>query len=134
MPVNPSEAGPYAIGLDKDLGIGEKRNILFSEVVIRGKRGYLKKLYGNKGGLDYVYITNSGSNDAKVSVSGGGGFTLVPSATSVNIDGPVSAVTVSNDSGSNIPASDLNISVGNGVRESGGFNPEKAVSDIVPGF
>lgn len=134
MTVNPSEAGPYEIGLKNDLASGATRNILFSEVSIRGKRGYLKKLYGNKGGLDFVFITNSGSKDAKVSVSGGGGFTVVPSATSVNIDGPVSAVTVANESSGTIAASDLNISVGNGVRESGGFSPAKAVSDIVPGF
>lgn len=137
MPVNPSQAGPYEIGISKELPSGATRQLLLSEVSIRGKRGYLKKLYGNRGGLDYVYVTNSSQYDARVSVSGGDGFQLVPAATSVNVDGPVSSVTVANESGSTIPAGKLSVSVGNGARnpsEGGGFSSGQLLSDLVPGY
>lgn len=136
MPVNPSHAGPYQIGLDNDLGTGTSKHLNLTGLSIRGKRGYLKKVFGSRGGMDYVYVTNSSQYDALVSVSGGDGFQKVPSASSVNVDGPISNVTIRNESGSTIPAGDLTVSVGNGARneEKAEFSVAKLASDVIPGF
>lgn len=137
MPVNPSQAGPYSIGVDTALPDGASKQILLTEVTIRGKRGYLKKLFGNRGGMDYVYVTNSSQYDLLVSVSGGNGFQTVPSASSTNIDGPVSTITVKNESGSEIPAGGVNVSVGNGARnpnDGGGFSGSQLIADLIPGY
>lgn len=136
MPVNPSHAGPYEIGLDNDLAAGSNVQYLLTEIEIRGKRGYLKKVFGSRGGMDYVYVTNSSQYDAKVAVSGGEGYQTVPAASSVNVDGPVSSVNIANETANTIPANKLTVSVGNGPRESGGggFSVGQLASDIIPGY
>lgn len=138
MPVNPSNAGPFTIGLSTDIENGERRQIVVSEITKNGKRGYLTKFFGNSDGFDYTFITNESPDPIKVEVSGAGGFSPVPSATSVNFDGPINYVTVKNESGNTISASDITVTVGNGVRSGGNSNPEfstsKLVSDLIPGF
>lgn len=137
MAVDPSEAGPYSIGPDNQLKAGDSRALILAEQEIGGKKGYLTKLYGRKGGMDYAYITNSSGFMVHAEVSGGDGPVPVPSATSLNLDGPVSIVRVSNPNGGtdDIAATDLDVSVGNNVRKSqGGFSGNQFLSDVVPGY
>lgn len=135
MPLNPSEAGPYSIGPDSDLAPGGRIVLLLTEAKVAGKKGYLKKLFGSKGGMDYAFVTNSSGYMVKVETSAGSGQTPVPSATSVNFDGTVTSVTLTNDTASTIAASDLDVSVGNNVRKSGGnsFSGSQLLSDVIPG-
>lgn len=135
-----SNAGPFKVGLEGSLGPDQTKVIELSEVATgpANKEGYLRKIFGSLGGVDYLYIVNASSE--LISVETKSGATIVPSATSQNLDsGPYRALRVTNEGANtiNTDASDqIAIEVGNGPRsgdEGKSFSVRKAVNDTVPG-
>jgi len=135
---DPSNAGPYEIGVDGTLQAGETVALPFEEAQVgpRQSRGYLEKLYGQAGGLDYIFIVNQSGEP--ITGSAGGGDFRVPSATSQTLDsGPYTGVTVTNAGSSDVntgASDDVSVQVGNNIRQD---NPEfstgQALSDLIPG-
>lgn len=135
---NPSNAGPYTIGLDSPLSAGEETILRFEEVNAgpADKKGYLKKLYGKEGGIDYIYVVNASDELVNVTVKGDNSF--VPPATSQNLEsGPFRYVKVANEGSTTInqdSTDSIKVIVGNNVRQEESFSARDAVNDMVPGF
>lgn len=135
-----SNAGPFKVGLEGSLAAGETRVVEFAEVEAgpSQKFGYLRKIFGSLGGVDYVYIVNASGE--LITVETKSGATVVPSATSQNLDsGPYRSVKVTNEGANaiNTGASDqIAIEVGNGPRtgsEGESFSTRDAINQIIPG-
>lgn len=141
-----SNAGPYDIGPEEPLSPEEKRPIRFSEVSAGPSNsvGYLKKIYGDKGGLDFVFVVNTSGQP--IAVYTRGGRTTVPPATSQPLsNGPYRSVSVENLGSSEINTGSgdmVSIEVGNGERPSAknerrktpSFSARKALNDAIPGM
>lgn len=135
-----SNAGPFKVGLDGTLAAGETRVVEFAEVEAgpSQKFGYIRKIFGSVGGVDYVYIVNASGE--LITVETKSGATVVPSATSQNLDsGPYRSVKITNEGANsvNTGADDqIAIEVGNGPRsgdEGKSFSLRNAVNDAIPG-
>lgn len=140
---NESNAGPYEIGIEGTLSPGDEEEIRFTEVAAgpADKKGYLKKIFGDAGGLDYIFVVNASGELISFKTKGGGG--IIPSATSQTLDsGPYRSITVKNEGGTDINTGgndQVKVEVGNGKRvenerEEAGFNIRDAAEDIVPGL
>lgn len=139
---NESNAGPYEVGLDGPLSPGESETIRLPEVPAgpAGKEGYLRKIFGDKGGVDYIFMVNASGELLSYTAKGGGG--IIPSATSIRLDSsPYRSVTVTNDGVNDVNTGSndqVSIEVGNGERaeneESEGFSAKKAAEDLIPGL
>jgi len=138
---DPSNAGPYEIGVSGTLSAGETREYLLSEQSAgpANKFGYLRKVFGSRGGMDYIFVTNQSGEP--IAVDSKGGRTPIPPATSLTLDtGPYTSLTVTNEGGSSINTSasdDVTVEVGNGPRQTDGgasFSPVQALEDSIPGL
>lgn len=137
MTINPSNAGPFSIGLEKDLpGDGSRREFNFSTIKAgpANRSGWLKKLYGEKHGLDYIYIDNGSEYRVSVEASGNK-YSEVPAATSIEITGTaLNNCVLSQNSGNVISAQDLTVQVGNKPRGNAQFSGKQVAADVIPGF
>lgn len=135
---NPSNAGPYDIGVDEILSPNETIEYQLAEVKAgpTNKKGYLRKLFGEKGGLDYLFVVNTSGELIKVETAGG--QTIVPPATSQNLsNGPYQQLTVTNMGGVDVntgSGDDIAIEVGNVTREEKKFSARDALNDSIPGL
>jgi len=137
-----SNAGPFDIGPQDPLDPDAQQTLRFEHVRAgpQNKRGYLQKLYGNRSGLDYVFVVNASGEPIRVKTRNG--QTLVPSATSQSLDsGGYRSVTVENIGGSTINqdgSDEVAVEVGNGDRsgdqQRAGFSLTQAAEDVIPGF
>lgn len=134
MTIDPNNAGPFGIGLNSDLpGDGTRREFGFDNIKTgpNNKEGWLQKVYGEKGGMDYIYIDNGTEYRIKVEASGGK-YTEVPAATSIEITGEgLRHCTLSQDSGTVISASDVTVMVGNKVRNGSESNQTGVISQFL---
>lgn len=136
--VDPSNAGPFNIGIDQDLAPGDTIRLATDQIAYGPamKKGYLKKFYGLKDGFDYVFVQN-GSGE-RVTVTGSGNIAFdVQAATSNNADGPIRDISITNPSANTIAAADIDVAVGNVARMEEGspeFSVSQLVRDSIPGF
>ena len=139
---DPNNAGPIDVSPTDPIPAGGDFTVMFNDVRAgpRDKEGYLRKLFGNKDGMDYLFVVNSSDQLLKVIASGD--TTFIPPATSQNLDaGIYNKVTVENvgaQSVNNTEEDTLKILTGNGDRTTEGndgftFSPRNAVSDLIPG-
>lgn len=139
---DPSNAGPFTIGPSGQLPAGGSDSLRFAEVSAgpANKEGYLRKLFGARGGMDYVFIVNASAE--LITAETKSGSTAVPPATSQTLDaGPYRAVTVNNEGANpiNTGADDrVAVEVGNGTRNPGEgsdtWSARDALDDVIPGL
>jgi len=140
MPIEPSSAGPFTLTLREQLASdGSEQSYRFENIEAgpADKEGWLTKFYGDRGGLDYIRVTNTSQYDLFV-IPTGGGPVRVESATSLNFDsGPQVGFRIYSAGGGAIGPSDVTINVGNISRgednEGPNFSARSAVEDIIPG-
>lgn len=136
---NPSNAGPYEVGPNGTLSAGETRSIQLDEVNAGpgNKEAFLRKIYGERGGVDFMFIVNTSGE--LISVETKGGKTFIPPATSQNLNnGPYTSLRVTNEGANavNTGSGDkVVIEVGNGDRSGQEpWTPSRAISDAIPGL
>lgn len=137
---DPSNAGPYTVGVDGTLSPDVTEEIRFSEVQAgpQNKYGYLRKIFGDKGGTDYIFIVNASGELIEVETKSGSSF--IPEATSQPLtNGPFRSVKITNVGANDINTGDtdrVKVMTGNNTRETGApkFSPRRALKDMVPGF
>lgn len=142
-----SNFGPRRIGLDSSLAPGNERRFNLAALTVNGKKGYFKKFFGEKSGLDKVIVSNAANEVVNLSV--GNDETRIGPRSGSEINkaeggrdgqGSIRVITVENPStsGTTLDAQNFSIMVANDSREGGSdemvFTPQKAVRDIVPGF
>lgn len=137
---NPDNAGPYTIGVDGVMEPNDTVPHLFSEVEAgpENKAGFLRKVFGDRGGMDFLFVVNASSNVVQISTKSGNSF--LPPATSQTLDsGIYTSATVTNLGSTNINTGDddqVKVIVGNSDRNTDNgpsFSPVRAVEDTIPG-
>jgi len=138
---DPSNAGPFTVGVDGTLAPDTPQEIRFSEVAAgpRNRDGYLRKLFGEVGGMDYIFVVNGSGQLVQAETKGGASF--VPPATSQPLtNGPFRAITVTNVGASNINTGDndaVKVIVGNNDRSTEteqAFSARRAANEAIPGL
>lgn len=147
--IEPSNAGPFEIGLDSDLPADGRRSLYISE--IKGgptdKKGWFRKFFGKREGMDYAYVVNT-SNELLKYESTGGVSGVVPPASSVYVGveasdrssvkesaHPIRRITVINNSNNPVPSDSVSVQIGNVNRgeDKPKFSPQNVVRDLIPG-
>lgn len=133
-----SNAGPFDISPQGSIAPGEEYRQRFEETQAgpANKEGFLTKLYGERGGLDYIFVVNSSPELIRAEATGDD--TYIPSATSQNLEaGSYREITIINEGASDInTGSDdaVKILVGNTDRSGQPtFSGRRAISDLIPG-
>lgn len=140
---DPNNAGPYEVGLNGSLAAGASTEILLSEVRAGAgdKKGFLRKVFGKRGGMDFIFIVNASGE--LISVEAKSGKTFIPPATSQNLtNGPYRQFTVINEGANSVNNNDddrVAVEVGNNERRSAPedkptFSARDALNDTVPGL
>lgn len=139
MTINPSNVGPFDVTPSGAISVNQTVRIPISELTSpeTGKRGYLRKYFGDNGGFDYVYVQNSSGEKVLVNTDGEEAI-QVPPATSNNISGGAyTFVNITNIGGAEISDGDVNVSVGNGPRQNeqaAQFSARNLAKDLIPGL
>lgn len=153
--IKTANTGPFTFPVDESLSPGQRFIINTSEErgEARGKKGYYRKYYGQRGGFDQVQVQN-GSGLLIEYRTGSGESGSIPPATSETIQGQspegqsepeaksYRVVTIINPqfNSSDVDGNEVFVSFMNGPRPEesprglrfGG--PQKVVEDIIPGF
>lgn len=146
-----SNAGPFRLVNAQTLSPGDRetRNTREEAFGPRNQQGYLKKFYGQRGGFDFIEVTNSSNVPINVRADGNTEFTVPPASSTVvtgaGPDGTVdqnstayTSATIINPSfnTTDVDPNDVAVHFGNMPRpeESGGSNVRFDPLSIIPGL